>query len=260
MNASAAIHPKGPRLVPEKATAVDWAESYLASTVGQKILVAVTGLSLGLFVLFHMIGNLKMFHGPESINQYAYFLKHDLGALIWIARGGLLSVFVVHLFLTIRLKLRASAARPIGYTYAKTAQASPASMSMIWTGFVIGAFVLFHLAHFTFAMVHDVPTADGKGMTNYLDLKYRLTNGKEVHDVYAMVLAGFRTPWISVIYLIAQGLLFVHLSHGFQSSLTTLGVVSKRFQNLAKLAGIGLAAAIVVGNFAIVLAVWLGHV
>ncbi|CAN5227817.1 hypothetical protein BH11PLA2_BH11PLA2_21360 [soil metagenome] len=258
MSTSAAIHPKGPRVAAKGA--LDWAESYLGSTVGQKILVAVTGLSLATFVLFHMIGNLKMFHGPESINQYAYFLKHDLGALIWIARGGLLGAFLLHLFLTLRLKMRSAAARPVPYYFQKSAQATMSSKTMIWTGIVIGAFVAFHLAHYTFAMVHDVPSPDGKGTVNYLDLKYKLSNGKEVHDVYRMVIAGFTTPWISALYLIAQLVLLVHLSHGLQSALTTLGLVGKRFQNAAKLLGYAIAATILAGNFAIVIAVAMGTV
>jgi succinate dehydrogenase / fumarate reductase cytochrome b subunit len=254
---SSAINPKGPRVVAKAMTAGDWAESYLGSSVGQKIITALTGLGLGAFLIFHMIGNLKMFNGPEAINHYAYILKHELGAIIWIARGGLLALVLVHIFLALRLKMRSANARPIGYAYKRTAQATPASLSMTYTGLVVGAFIVFHLAHFTFAWVHDVP-APGGGMTNYLELKYTMHDGLQVHDVYAMVIAGFRTPWISSLYLVAQILLFIHLSHGFQSALTTLGLVSKRFQPAAKAAGIGLAAVILLGNTAIVAAVWGG--
>lgn len=224
------------------------------------MLVAITGLALSVFLVFHMIGNLKMFSGPESVNRYAHFLKHDLGALLWVARGGLLLLFILHLYLAIRLKLRAAAARPIDYQLQRTAQATLASRTMIWTGLVILAFVAFHLAHYTFAWVHDVPNADGRGTTNYLDLKYRLPDGQRIHDVYAMMIAGFTTPGIALIYIVAQILLFIHLTHGIQSALTTLGLTGKEFANAAKWLGYIIAATILIGNVAIVVAVWTGYV
>ena len=248
---AAAINPKGPSIVPKGKSIFAWVETYLGSSVGQKILVGTTGLLLVGFVLFHMIGNLKMFSGRESINKYAYFLKHDLGALILIARAGLLGLFVVHLFLAIRLKLRSKAARPIGYAKQNVAQANPASTTMIWTGLVTLAFVLFHLAHYTFGWIHQV-SVDG-GTTNYLELKD--ADGR--HDVYAMVKAGFGQVWLSLIYLVCQLLLFVHLSHGIASSLQTLGLVGKKFTPAARLAGWAISGAIFAGNFAIVMAVWL---
>src|SRR5207248_2495188 len=110
-----------------------------------------------LFVIAHLIGNLKLLTGgPESrdaINAYAHFLKHDLGLLLWLVRAGLLAIFVLHLTLAIRLKLRSVAARPIPYSYARTVQAGVASRTMVWTGLVVGLFVLFHLAHYTFGWV-----------------------------------------------------------------------------------------------------------
>lgn len=257
---SSTINPKGPRLPIPGSSALAWVDAYLLSSVGQKFIVAVTGLSLAVFALFHMIGNLKMFSGPESINRYAVFLKHDLGALIWIARAGLLGLFLLHLFIALRLKLRAAAARPQPYAQFTPAQASVAARTMIWTGVVIGAFVVFHLLHFTFGMVHEVQSPDGKGVTNYLDLKYRMPDGTQVHDVYAMVVAGFRTSWISFFYLAAQVLLFVHLSHGLQSALVTLGLVGKRFATAAKLLGLAIAGTILAGNTAIVVAIWTGYV
>lgn len=250
MPSTAAIHPKGPRKASKAAGAMDWAETYLQSTVGRKVLVALTGLSLAVFVLFHMIGNLKMFSGRDSINHYAVFLKHDLGALIWIARGGLLGLFLLHLFLAIRLKLRSMAARPVGYSYQRSAQATASSKSMIWTGLAIGAFVVYHLAHFTFGLTHE---ADGM---NYLSLK----DDEGRHDVYRMVIAGFSTWYISLLYIVAQLLLFIHLSHGIQSALTTLGLVGKRFTQAAKLLGFSIAGVILLGNLAIVLAVWTGWI
>ena len=250
---TAAINPKGARKYAAGAGPTAWNSAYLGSSVGQKILVALTGAGLVTFLVFHMIGNLKMFGGPDSINAYARFLKHDLGAFIWIARGGLLAMFLTHLFLAIRLHLRASAARPIGYAVRRYAQARPASTSMLWTGIVILAFTVFHLAHYTFGLIHGAEV-DGQ-FVNYMDLR----DSHERHDVYRMVIAGFSTWWISAIYLLAQALLYFHLSHGIASSLRTLGLVGRRFERAAWILGNAIAAVIVLGNIAIVIAVWSGY-
>ena len=98
-----AINPKGARKYADGTGPLAWNQAYLGSSVGQKILVAVTGVALVGFLVGHMIGNLKMFSGRESINAYASFLKHDLGVLIWIARAGLVVLFVTHLVFTIPL-------------------------------------------------------------------------------------------------------------------------------------------------------------
>src|SRR5438045_3079879 len=147
-------HPKGPTAPPPGISAGAFFSALLDSSVGAKVLVALTGLGLVGFVIVHMVGNLKLLPGgPESrdaINGYAYFLKHDLGAWLWVFRAGLLGIFVLHLALAIRLKARSAAARPVGYAYPRTAQATLASRTMIWTGVVILLFVLFHLAHYTF--------------------------------------------------------------------------------------------------------------
>jgi succinate dehydrogenase / fumarate reductase cytochrome b subunit len=256
---TAAINPKGPRVYAAGNTPAAWASTYLTSTVGQKILVGTTGLLLVGFLIGHMIGNLKVFSGPESLNRYAYFLKHDIGALLWIARAGLLALFVTHVVLALYLKRKAAVARPVGYHKYRTAQASLPSKTMLWTGLVTLAFTVFHLAHYTFGWAHGATLADGT-VVNYLDLPYTLADGTVVHDVYRMVLAGFGTPWISALYVVCQLLLFIHLGHGIQSALQTLGLVGKRFTPAAKALGWAVAGTIFVGNLAIVVAVWAGYV
>jgi succinate dehydrogenase / fumarate reductase cytochrome b subunit len=249
-----ANNPKGPRVYAAASSPAAWSRTYLGSTVGHKILVAITGAALVGFVLFHMIGNLKMFSGPESINKYAYFLKHDLGALIWVARGGLIALFLTHIGLALRLKARTSAARPVGYQVQRMAQASVPSKTMLGTGLVTLAFVVFHLAHYTFGWIHGTEV-DGR-VVNYLDLR----DDQGRHDVYKMVIAGFSTPWIAALYLFCQLLLFLHLSHGIASSLQTLGLHGKRFAPVARWLGYVVAGTIFVGNVAIVVAVWTGYV
>jgi succinate dehydrogenase / fumarate reductase cytochrome b subunit len=236
-------HPKGPPADQPTRGATPFLAALLDSSVGAKILVALTGLGLVTFVVFHMIGNLKVFQGPDAINAYADFLKHGLGALLWVARAGLLAIFVLHVALAIRLTLRSRAARPVPYQYPGSVQATVASRTMIWTGVVVGLFVLYHLAHFTFGWLHGVNLGR-------LDEKGRA-------DVYHMVVAGFSNPVIAGLYVLAQLALFVHLMHGIQSAFQTLGLKNRRFAGAIWWLGFLTALTILVGNLAIVLGVLL---
>ena len=255
-------HPKGPAEPVTGPDAKTFLRAVFDSSVGAKVIVGLTGLGLVGFVIGHLIGNLKLFQGPAAINAYAYFLKHNLGILIWVARAGLLTIFVLHLFLALRLQLRARAARPVGYAYPGSVQAGVASRTMMWTGIVVGVFVLFHLAHFTFGWVKGVNVRDPETgqlvYTNYLDLKDPADPLK--HDVYEMTVAGFLNPYIVVAYLAAQVILFVHLRHGIPSMFQTLGLKNARFRGPIDVLGLLVALFILVGNCAIVLAVWFGYV
>lgn len=248
-------HPKGPPAYKPGTGAVTLVAGVLDSSVGGKVLVGLTGLGLVGFVVFHMIGNLKLFQGPDAINGYAYFLKHDLGVLIWVARAGLLGLFILHLTLALRLTLRARAARPVPYQYPGSVQATVASRTMLWTGIVILLFTLFHLAHYTFGWVKGAEVEPGR-VVPYLELK----DAKGRHDVYTMMVAGFSNPVIVVLYVVAQLGLFVHLRHGVQSAFQTIGLKSRRWARA--IAGLGWAVALTVlaGNLAIVFGVWAGLV
>jgi succinate dehydrogenase / fumarate reductase, cytochrome b subunit len=252
-------HPKGEKKPLPTTMAGPFLLTLLESSVVAKILVALTGLGLVGFVIVHLIGNLKLLQGPEAINHYAHFLKHDIGYSIWLARAGLLGIFILHLFLAIRLKLRSVAARPIGYVYPGSAQATLASKTMIWTGIVVGLFVLFHLAHYTFGLVTKVEVSPGK-YENYLQLRYKMPDGAEVQDVYSMTVAGFSNPLIACLYLVAMIVLFVHLRHGIPSTFQTLGLKNARFRRAIDILGLAIALSILIGNCGIVLAVWLGLV
>jgi succinate dehydrogenase / fumarate reductase, cytochrome b subunit len=266
-------HPKGPAKPRKGPEAGAFAAALLDSSVGAKILVALTGTALVLFVVFHMIGNLKVLQGPDAINGYAYFLKHDLGALIWIARGGLLLAFVLHIALALRLNLRSAAARPVAYQMFRPAQAKLASRTMVTTGVVVGLFTLFHLAHYTFAWVKpavfNVPVLVGDGPdkvrevpagtpVNYLDL--RDAKDPRKHNVHEMMVSGFSNPWIVAIYLVSQVVLFVHLRHGIPSVFQTLGIKNARFRGGIDILGLLVALTILAGNVALVVSVQLGWV
>jgi succinate dehydrogenase / fumarate reductase cytochrome b subunit len=246
-------HPKGSPALKADRQVVPFVWAFFDSSVGAKITVALTGLGLVTFTVFHMIGNLKVFSGPDAINAYASFLKYDLGILIWLVRAGLLAIFVLHLTLAIRLTVRSKAARPVPYAYSGSVQATISSRTMIWSGAVVGLFVLFHLAHFTFAWVHGAEDSMGH-YVNYLELK----DAKGRHDVYSMIIAGFTTPWLCILYIVAQVMLFFHLLHGVQSSFQTLGLKNSRFRQAIRLLGFAIATTILVGNLFIVIGVWTG--
>lgn len=250
-------HPKGPPELDPDQRAAPYLHTFLDSSVGSKVLTALTGLGLAIFTLIHMIGNLKLFQGPHAINHYAYFLKHDLGVLIWIGRAVLLLIFVCHIALAVRLKQRSWAARPIGYQFPGSVQATIAGRTMIWTGAVVGVFILFHLAHFTFGLITTVEVAPGQ-YVNYLEL--RDAKDPMYPDVYSIVVAGFHKPLISFIYVVAQIALFMHLSHGVQSAFQTLGLKNRRFAGAIRIFGLAFAVTILVGNVGIVLAVQAGLV
>jgi succinate dehydrogenase / fumarate reductase cytochrome b subunit len=257
-------HPKGPAEPATGPDAATFLRASLDSSVGAKILVGITGLGLVLFVIFHLIGNLKLLPGGiesrNAINGYAHFLKHDLGLLLWFARIGLLVIFVLHIVLAVRLKLRSVAARPVAYTYSRTAQAGVASRTMVWTGIVIGLFTLFHLAHYTFAWVNGTEVFNPKTgqleWTNYLELE----DPQGRHNVYEMMVAGFSSTPIAVLYVVAQLFLFVHLRHGIPSLFQTLGLKNARFRGPIDWLGLVVALFILIGNCLIVLAVQLGYV
>jgi succinate dehydrogenase / fumarate reductase cytochrome b subunit len=208
-----------------------------------------------------MIGNLQVFLGREMLNKYAQGLK-DTGPLLWIARGGLLTVFLVHIGLALRLKLRSRNARPIRYQHEDTVQASWVSQHMVLTGLVILAFVIFHLAHYTLGLVGSATTiidSQSAGSVNFLDLKETYFDqgvAKTRHDVYSMVIHGFRSLPVSILYIVAQVLLGLHLLHGAKSVFQTFGLNHGRWNMPIRLATMATTAAIVVGNIAMPLAVY----
>lgn len=217
----------------------------VGSSIGKKVLVAITGAVLVLFVLGHMIGNLLVFAGRDAINEYGHFLQtvgHGMG--VWVARIGLLTCTVVHVVLTIMLTRENRAARMERYGVQATLKASKASRTMILSGLTLLAFIVYHLLHFTVRVSNDYGT-------------YKTTlHGDTVHDVYRMVIAGFSWWPASVFYLVAMGMLCSHLSHGVSSMFQTLGLATERTWPFLKYLGVGYALLIFVGNAAIVAAVW----
>lgn len=233
-----------------------WLWPALTTTVGSKLLVALTGLALTGFVFGHMAGNLLVFSGPDALNDYAKFLKdHPMG--LWAARIGLLSVFVIHIVLALRLKQRNLAARPDRYVREATIQASWASRHMALTGLLILVFVIYHLMHYTFGVTQSGVSASGQA-SDFLSLH----DSRGRHDVYAMVINGFRSPLVVIVYIVAQFILGLHLSHGIASVFQSIGWNSPRWWPTIRNLGLLLAAFVVIGNSIMPLAVyfrWIGE-
>ncbi len=194
----------------------------LCSSIGSKALVALTGLALFGFVLGHLAGNLQIFAGQETFNAYAHWIKSK-PALLWGTRLGLLAVLAVHLGVSVRLARRNRAARPVPYAFQNTVQATSASLTMVWSGLAILAFVIYHLLHFTVGAVS--PAEFGR------------TDPLGRPDAYTMVVLGFRHPAIALIYAIGMFCLAMHLSHAIQSVFQTFGLNHPRCMPLVRRAG-----------------------
>jgi succinate dehydrogenase / fumarate reductase cytochrome b subunit len=235
----------------------------IQSTVGAKFLVALTGLALTTFVIFHMLGNLQIFLGRDAYNSYAQALQ-KLGPLLWVARGGLLACVVIHLGLALKLKKRNLDARPQRYVVERTKKASLPSRTMAVTGLAILAFIILHLAHFTFGLKPIATTVDAKGEPiNYRDLKDPewkdpIHPNATRHDTYRMFIEGFRNPWMVGIYIVCQLMLGAHLIHGVRSAFQTLGLSSPKFDLLLDGLTWAVTLAVVVGNIVMPLSVLFG--
>ena len=221
-----------------------------------KQLMAVTGLGLAVFVLAHMVGNLQVFAGRDALNDYAATLQ-GLGPLLWIMRGGILIIVLVHIFSGIRLVKLNKQARPVPYKVFKPVRSTWYSRYMAMTGIVLLAFIVFHLLHFTIGTVNaegfqlwEMPA--GEIVTAYAE-------GAR-HDVYGMVIAGFENPIVSGWYIVVMALLAMHLSHGVTSFLQTLGLNHPKYNSLFKKAGPAYGLLIFVGNIAMPIAVLAGWV
>jgi succinate dehydrogenase / fumarate reductase cytochrome b subunit len=219
------------------------------SSLGRKYLVALTGAALVAFVIIHMLGNLQIFAGADVLNQYAVLLQSNKFVL-WGFRLGLLATVVVHIGCAISLAVENKRARPSEYVKKTKIQASLASLTMVASGLIVLAFIVFHLLHFTvkagpFAVYEDLMTQIGG-------------RGPLVPDVYAMVVQGFSNPWIAGFYIISVGLLSVHLSHGVSSIFQSLGLRTAKSARLTNVLAYAVSATIFVGMAAVPIAVLMG--
>jgi succinate dehydrogenase / fumarate reductase cytochrome b subunit len=210
--------------------------------------MAITGLAMFGFVVAHMLGNLQIFLGPEAINDYGYFLQTK-PELLWPARIGLLIMVLLHIWAAIRLSAENRAARPKGYGEYKIVAASFASRTMLASGVILLAFIIYHLLHFTV----QVPAVNMTGKS-FLTLE----DAKHHHDIYQMMVLGFRQPIISIFYIISMALLSLHLSHGVASMFQSLGWKNRKYGKLIDRFALLSAGVLIIGYSAIPLAVLTG--
>ncbi len=220
-----------------------------SSSVGAKTLMAFSGLGLVGFVITHMIGNLQVFAGPEKLNAYAKQLQ-DLGPLLWVARLGLLGLFMLHVGTAFRLVQANKAARPTPYVRKVEERTSFAARTMWMSGLIVLVFILYHIAHFTLRM----PV----GAKDFTSARYELP--EHGHDVYRMVVLGFQVWWVSALYIVANVLLGLHISHGASSAFQTLGVRHARLAFLKHGFGPAIGGLIIVGNCSMPIAILMGLV
>jgi succinate dehydrogenase / fumarate reductase cytochrome b subunit len=183
--------------------------SMWSSSVGTKVLIAVTGLCLFLYLILHLAGNALVFFGPETFNDYAHMLISN--PLVVPIEIGLLAIFLLHVFKTVKMYIDNRQARPDGYEVKRmaghTSRKSVASSTMFWTGLVTFVFVVVHLKQFKFGALYHV-------------------GGTDVRDLYRLEMELFSQPVTVALYAVAMVLIGLHLRHGISSALQSLGLDS----------------------------------
>jgi len=212
------------------------------TSIGQKIMMALTGLLLLAFLTGHMLGNLKVFQGPQALNDYAAWLQGH--PFLWVFRVSMLAIFGLHVYAAARLARANRAARPARYSHEATVQVGLPARFMLLSGVLVLSFLIFHLLHLTVGVV-DPETSQ------VLD-----TSGEP--DVYARVVLGFRQPWIAASYLTALALLGLHLNHAVKSLFQTLGVNHENYQALVDFFAPALTVILVTGFASVPVLSWLG--
>ncbi|MDQ8193009.1 succinate dehydrogenase cytochrome b subunit [Coraliomargarita sp. SDUM461004] len=206
--------------------------SFFKSTIGRKILMALTGLVLVLFVMGHMLGNLQIFLGAEVINAYAYKLHHLLpAAALWGIRIFLLGSIAVHIWAAVTLTLDNRKARPDRYDDDKMVQASYSSRTMRMSGIILLAFIVFHIAHFTARNVPGMQYEEAGvieptmvPLVKHGEVVVKNGHPVDTFNVNDMMVDGFQVWWVSVFYIVATGLLCMHLTHGVSSMFQSVGL------------------------------------
>jgi succinate dehydrogenase cytochrome b subunit len=215
------------------------------STIGKKYIMAVTGLIWFGYLIAHLWGNLKIYAGPQFLNDYGGFLRtvgeplFGYSQLLWVARVILIPAFIIHIIAAIQLKTRDSASRPRGYAMRRNLESTLASRTMIWGGIFILLFVIYHILDFTFGTVNP----------NFVD-----------GDIYHNVVASFRLPVVVLFYVLAMVAVGLHLFHGIWSTFQTLGLNTARSNRLIRNTATFFALLLTVGNISIPIAVLLGLV
>lgn len=213
---------------------------FVRSTIGRKVIMAVTGLLLVGFVVEHVLGNLLVFAGPKALNTYAAILKAS-PAVLWGFRVVLLACVGLHIWSAVSLIRQNRASRPVGYARQEPQVSTRAARMMRLGGFTLLAFLVFHILHFT---------------TGTIQPGYEFSHT----DVYANVVSAFQVPWVVLVYLLAMAALLGHLRHGVWSFFQTMGWNHPRLDVVRTRLAMALAYAVWLGFVLIPAAVLGGFV
>lgn len=231
---------------PEQVRSRFWAADLYRSAIGKKYVMALTGVVLMVYVLLHMVGNLKLYFGQESMNEYADWLRvfgapaAPESSILWVIRIVLLVAFVLHIVAATQLTIMNRRSRPQRYASRRDWVAADfAARTMRWSGVIVLLFVVFHLADLTFGVANP-------------DFHHG--------DAYGNVVASFERVPVSVFYIVANLALGLHLYHGAWSLFQSMGWNNRRFNHWRRYFAIGFAVLVVGGNVSFPLAVMTGLV
>lgn len=212
------------------------------TSIGRKILMAISGLLLVLFAVIHLVGNTTIYGWiPGGVNAYAHHL-HAFPPLVYGFRAVMLVIAAVHIYFGIQLTVENRDCRQQKYAVKATKRTTFASENMIWTGLLILLFIVYHLLHFT---AKAIP-----GMELVMDAHGTV-------DVFAMIVAAFKTIPVAAIYLAAMAALLLHLFHGIQSLFQTLGLSNDKFLPIFVKAGSCVAVILFLGYVSVPLSIFL---
>ena len=206
---------------------MNWFSKFLTSSIGQKVIMSITGLFLILFLVIHLIGNLQLLKndGGESFNIYAAFMAHN--PLMKVVSITLYASILLHAIQGILITLKNKGARKQKYQVANTQTTSFASRQMALLGTLIFVFICIHMGDFWYKMK----------FTDELPLQKYATHTEYVKDLYSRVYIAFQQLWIVVVYVISMVVLTFHLLHGFQSAFQTLGLNHRKYTPVIKAIG-----------------------
>jgi succinate dehydrogenase / fumarate reductase cytochrome b subunit len=207
-----------------------------SSTVGKKIVMAVSGLIMVGFVVLHMAGNFQLFEGAERLNTYSAFLHGPANEVLWILRVVLLVAVIAHVIAAYQLTVLDRAARPVPYAKRELQASTIGSRTMRVGGVVLALFIVLHVMHFTTLTLQPAPLTEG--------------------DVYGNVIASFQIWWVTALYAVAMIALGLHLYHGAWSSVRTLGFERGRLDPFRRPVAIVLALVVWAGFTLVPVAVY----
>ncbi|MEM7434577.1 MAG: succinate dehydrogenase cytochrome b subunit [Myxococcota bacterium] len=204
------------------------------TTIGKKVVMAVSGTIIVGFVIGHFLGNLNLYLGPEALNGYAAKL-HSLPALVWGTRVLLLFAFGAHITSAYLLWRRNASARGSQYKKRNDISTDYAARTMYWSGPILLLYLIYHLLEFTIIPAHP-------------------------GDVYRNVVEAFQNPWISAFYIAGNLALGLHIFHGIHSAFQSVGASHPRYDSLRRDLAIAISAVITVGNLSFPISVLTGVV